>query len=235
VLVLFFAMSGVLGSGLLQVGWIILFGWLGFISDVLPRISWNWEAIISVAVFGGILAFLAHSFLAWLGRGIAATRSSPFQWQWKWTCSAICLMGLCFLVGMAVTGTVHQIGWIMSSDQSLLEDNMGKWRQYSEIRNVSMTIDQALSPTNNLSAVREEVNGTLELMGTDYRQIFEQLHVLPLVNSSNAVVGVLVFSRDKQVQKRFGAEFVTGAKDQHLSAEELADFIRSNATNLVAF
>jgi hypothetical protein len=36
-------MSGI-GTGLIELGWALLFGWTGFISRVIPKITWNWGA-----------------------------------------------------------------------------------------------------------------------------------------------------------------------------------------------
>jgi len=46
IVILLLMMVGI-GAGLAEIGVALLFGWIAFLADVWPRISWNWAAIIT--------------------------------------------------------------------------------------------------------------------------------------------------------------------------------------------
>src|SRR5580765_7346559 len=111
----FLMMMAGIGTGLVDLGVTLLFGWIRFLSDTWPRISWNAGAIWTTCLCVGLVLLLGHWFLVWLCRSVASTRGKPFSWPWKWTWCGLVGIALCFLVGMAIAGAVHQLGWIAES------------------------------------------------------------------------------------------------------------------------
>src|SRR5689334_12963767 len=115
----FFLMMAGIGIGLLDLTITLLFGWISFIRDVWPRISWNPGSIFTGILCSALIFGLGHWFLDWLSRGIASARGKSLRWPMKWTACGLGAIALCFLIGMAVAGAAHQIGWIAQSEESL--------------------------------------------------------------------------------------------------------------------
>src|SRR5205085_4286528 len=57
------------------------------------------------------------AFLRWL---YAATGPEPRRWPWRRTLLLVGLVVLMFVSGIAVTGMVHQTGWLVRSPEPLL-------------------------------------------------------------------------------------------------------------------
>ncbi|MGB1260998.1 MAG: hypothetical protein ACPG6P_13215 [Akkermansiaceae bacterium] len=79
-------------------------GWFFFLIANAVSISWNVEMILCgvgallIAVFG------LHRLILWL-------RKSQ-RWTWAWTWSITALMLMLFAASIAMTGIIHQVGWM---------------------------------------------------------------------------------------------------------------------------
>lgn len=230
----FFLMMAGIGQGLIELGWTVVFGWTSFLARVVPRISWDPGAIATGVLFLGLFAFIGHSFVAWLVRSVATARKVSFQWRWKWTAAAMVLIALCFLVGMAVAGAAHQLGWIMESNESLFQDRYGMYR-HREVGDVDRAFRQALLDTNTLPELRKDIPHLLK--GSYDRRLspLESVRVLVSLGPSNTVKGVIIRSTDNQFETRFGGRYVTAKDSNTLTAKDLKALIQSSSTNLVSF
>ncbi|HKI17217.1 MAG TPA: DUF1559 domain-containing protein [Isosphaeraceae bacterium] len=111
----------------------LLLGWGFYLARVLPKLRPNWGGV-SMAVFC-LVAFTAglHAFLGWVIRHwqhpaeakrltIEAHESLPGRrWKPRWTSAIVALIVLTFFAGMAATGFAHQLGWLLTSTQPLIE------------------------------------------------------------------------------------------------------------------
>ncbi len=96
------------------------------------RSSWdtletNWEmtacgvGALLIAVFG------LHRFLLWI------RKDKP--WKWKWTISVTTLVMMLFAASIAMTGIIHQLGWMVrepltqSGNRTLLTHNTSNAKQ----------------------------------------------------------------------------------------------------------
>lgn len=104
-------------------------GWMRFLNRTAPEITANWD-LIGMAVLCGAGMFAgSHVFLAWLhGEWIERkTAESPNTsshgcgvWRKSWTAAINGLLLLCFLIGASFTGAVHQVGWLVASDEPVV-------------------------------------------------------------------------------------------------------------------
>jgi hypothetical protein len=232
---LFFLMMAGIGMGLIELGWTLLFGWTAFILRVVPKISWDWGAVTTGIFFTSLLGIAGHYFLAWLTRGIAATRGVSFQWQRKWTFSGLLLLAFCFVVGMSVAGAAHQMGWILTSEESLFVDRYSM-RKFVAINTVEAAIKKALLDTSAFSDLRKNVPALLRRWDVNgSASILDSVRLLVSISPSNTVNGVLILAMDKNFEKRYGARYVTAKESGPVAPNDVKPFIQSNAKNLVAF
>jgi hypothetical protein len=236
--IFFLMMMAGIGQGLVDLSFSLLFGWIAFLRDTVPRISWDWGAIAAGTLFTGLLLILGHSFLSWLGRGIASARGTTFRWPWKWTWCGLGGIALCLLVGMAVAGAAHQIGWIAGRQESLFESRPLKLAHYAQMHEVRRIAVECLKRTNSVEGLRQQMPTLFqdpERRSWRLPATLQSFQLLLLVGSNAAVQGILILPRDPETQRKFGGEYVGQASGGPLKAEALRQFIESNQTNLVAF
>lgn len=124
-------------------------------------------------------------------------------------------MGLVFLVGMAVGGIVHQIGWIHSNPEPLMEQKGRNWEVLGGMRNFA-TAYQIVSDdgTNDIAIIRRDIWDSIDghwsttRRTLDVRQAF---HCLVIVDDSQKAQGYLIFPRDPSVAQKAGGYFCFGS------------------------
>jgi prepilin-type processing-associated H-X9-DG protein len=92
----------------------LVFGWVPFLSNTLPRIQVDWPSIVLGA--GAFAGFVIG--LHWVARALIGQKGVP----WKLRSSLICssLIVIVFAAGVAVIGVVHQIGWLVTAREPLM-------------------------------------------------------------------------------------------------------------------
>jgi len=235
IVVLFLLMMAGIGEGLIDLGISLLFGWVAFLTETLPRISWKgnaiWIAILCVGIVGG----LSHWFLNWLSSSIASSRSKTFSWPWKWTMSCLVAVGLCFLVGMAAAGAAHQIGWIAEADEPLFEDKFRKLRRHWEMQAMAYVVEKSLNTTNTADFLRANVLTEDERGQLSHRSNAQSLHLLMLMGADAKPEGVLIFPRDSEARQRLGGIYQGLTEQRKMSSDGLLGFIRTNELRLMSF
>jgi hypothetical protein len=112
--------------------WTLLFGWIGFLGRVLPKIQVNRES----AAVGAIALVLFTAGVHGLGRGAAraaGAEGSPRQaWRLRWTAALVALVIVAFAAGTAMIGVVHQVSWLAKSQQPLLGEAVGAYARDSQ-------------------------------------------------------------------------------------------------------
>jgi len=217
---------------------ILPFGWINFLAATLPRVSWDWGTLSLGVLCAGLILWLGHRFFGWLSQHIATARGKNFSWPWRWTWCGFVGVILFFLVGMAVAGAAHQIGWIVSNKECLFEEQPRKMNHYLEMRDVQYVVQECLSDTSTTSDLRQEIAKTLEQRGHQSSWLpsgMQSLHLLMLVGSNAKVDGILIFPRDPEAQSNFGGLFVGRTDERPVPAKELRSFIETNEARLVAF
>ncbi len=96
----------------------VAFGWPWYLKRVVPQLKPDPWSIVSAVVCLVALVLGSHAFLKWL---YAASSTEPRRWPWKRTFQLVGLVVLMFVSGIAVTGMIHQTGWLIRSREPLVE------------------------------------------------------------------------------------------------------------------
>ncbi|HEX7901227.1 MAG TPA: hypothetical protein VF950_25945 [Planctomycetota bacterium] len=101
----------------------LIFGWLRFGLQVLPKISVNAAGVGMALACVALAAVVGHRFCLWLRQG------EP--WHWRWTAAGLAGVVVLFASGMAFTGVAHQAGWLLRSPLPLTRSSGGNERNAS--------------------------------------------------------------------------------------------------------
>jgi len=134
-------------------------GWAMFLFRVLPEVSVRpaavLEAVLVLAALGGGL----HLFMRWLWPQLRTQEQGGSQpWPARWSVSILSLLVLLFLATMATVGIGHQVGWLASSREPLLERSL--LFGFEEHREASELCDEALRLSKG-GAADERIGGLL--------------------------------------------------------------------------
>lgn len=103
----------------------LAFGWIYFLSRVIPTVSWSASGLLSALVWGTGCVWGLHWFARWFVSGWHAgsgqTTPEARHWSWRWTAAGIGLIITAFAAGIAITGLAHQALWLATSPEPLLQ------------------------------------------------------------------------------------------------------------------
>jgi prepilin-type processing-associated H-X9-DG protein len=100
----------------------ILFGWIFYLVRVLPEITVNWDGVATACVCLILFAAGTHVFLRWIQGQRGKSEGSPVRiWRPRWTGGLVGGIVLMFIVGLAAAGIGHQVGWLITSPERLVE------------------------------------------------------------------------------------------------------------------
>jgi prepilin-type processing-associated H-X9-DG protein len=103
-------------------------GWIAYLGRVIPKVRIAWDGVATGVLCLALFTFGLHRTLRWFhvevqkAGGAGAERRRP--WSFRWTISLVTLVVMMFVVGIAATGIVHQLGWIIASRRSLVEERI---------------------------------------------------------------------------------------------------------------
>ena len=122
----------------LEMGLVLLFGWIWFLVQNLPKLSVDWGNTALAAVALAALLFGFHRFMQWFfrnyGRGDSVTTPAdapPRSWRLRWTVAIVALVLTMFVAGISMVGIVHQMAWMARDRKPLLSDGMDAARRNS--------------------------------------------------------------------------------------------------------
>lgn len=219
---------------LFRMGGPLLFGWIPFLGRTLPEISLNWD-LIGMAGLCFVILFLAvHYLVTW---GISARPSEPAvkpQWRRGQTFAVLCAIGVMFLAGMAMGGIAHQIGWLLNSDQPMVEAKQRYYRNIAEMKQLAGGFEQAmLEHKGDLAEVQQELwqEGAYLKSPAKFKLAYRIL-----VSSSN--VGTkdfdyVIHPRNSSLgEKAGGFRGITGGKGDFVGWIAILDFIEDRKSSL---
>jgi len=103
------------------------FGWVSFLSRVVPQIKADASSAATGAIALLLLVVGLHWFLCWLSAAIVAghtvnataatgdsTTASPL-WRLRWTASIVAIVLMMFVAGVSMVGMIHEVAWLASS------------------------------------------------------------------------------------------------------------------------
>lgn len=212
----------IFGRGYFEAGWYLLVGWLSFLNRTVPRIAWNWDLIGMGVVCGAGILLLTHQFLRWLVGSITAKHEGEVRWPWRWTWCGIASLGVLFLVGMAIGGAAHQIGWISSSQEPVMERKPSTSPVY-ELRMLELGMVLAVEEKTNAVALRQflwDESAALIGSGRDTKRLLQDFSVY-LIAPSNQVKGWMIFPRNPGLLEKVGGSMHEEGETLRLAAPEV--------------
>jgi hypothetical protein len=182
---------------LLQMPYLLVTGWVGFLRRVLPEVTLGWSAIAETVAVGAVLGVGTHLFLRWVWRHL---RHEKAVWPVRWSASVVALLVLLFGAAMATVGIGHQVGWLASRRTSLVSS---PWNHTFKAlgRDNSSLCNEALRWSSSGVSDTKVVQALLRLPET--RKEFERLHVVPL-RGPDGEPGFLIFPRDTDLREGGG-------------------------------
>jgi hypothetical protein len=111
-----FAFAGVLVLALLwclvpetlEVCGLLAFGWVDFLSRVLPQVTFDGPAIATGVTVVVLLLAGIHGLGVWFRPGGG--------WRLRWSLAFVAALVLMFSSGLAVVGLLRLIGWMFGAD-----------------------------------------------------------------------------------------------------------------------
>jgi hypothetical protein len=148
---------------LAEAGFYLVAGWAFFLVRVLPQITVNANGVLTGVV--ALLAFVAglHLFARWLYA--ASPDAPPRRWQLQWTLGLTALVVVMFATGIATVGCFHQIGWLATSPQALLDGGLRSPSFRADSRNHLRSIALSLSNFGVLNQNRLPPGYTIDRWG----------------------------------------------------------------------
>ena len=119
--------TAILTVTLILLGWeavgFVLFGWIGFLIRVLPKIDPDPATVVT-----GSIALTGFAI------GVHFTgRRWVSGWRVRWTAMAVTAVGLLFGVGVAVIGIAHQVSWLATAGEPLQAPGPpDRWKRSSQ-------------------------------------------------------------------------------------------------------
>jgi hypothetical protein len=212
------------------------FGWIAFLKRVLPQITVNWNVIGMAALCMGMIFWGTHYFCSWLYVSVQkakAADSAIRPWSWRWTGSLLVVICLPFFVGMAVIGTIHQVGWMATSTEPMYVRHFPKWEIINDMREQSIAFQIAMSDHGtNTSISYDELRTAINEVTP--RSIKEKVQVLTIEDDKGNPIGLFTFVRDPNL--RTNLEFlVTTESDGLLPPEKFPAMLKKYGDRMKAF
>ena len=234
-LVLVFVLSS-LGP---QISEALVFGWMGFLSRTLPRITWNLDLVgMALLCLAGLLG-MAHGFLRWLSAQIAAARGIAWSWPWRWTWCGVAAVAIVFLVGMAVGGIAHQVGWMASSPERWYEPRTGIGRIWSDLRQLRVVLTTAAREANgDLEQTRRELRrpGNQLLTRWPNEPPWAEEYRCLFIVAGSQISGTILFPRDPSRNPEAArVHYAFGGKEDFVEMKDLPRLLRQHEGHLVAW
>ena len=152
---LFFVFAALLlgCGGLLEPPFQLAFGWIWYLSRVLPEVTVNVGACFQGVIALGLLVAVAHGFLRWLSGQMQSKEEGPRRpWRFRWTCCGVSVVILMFVAGISMTAMVHQVHWLASSPGPMFSSGMEAPRRAKSRNNLKQI---ALGLLNHESAQQQ--------------------------------------------------------------------------------
>ncbi len=217
------------GFGLLELGFTLVVGWLKFLERTLPRIQWNFDLIAMGVVCVAAVLGLGQAFLNGLTRSISEKRGNGWRWHWKWTWCGACGVAVLFLVGMAVGGVVHQLGWIASSPERMMERKGKRHEARYNIKQLDISFRIELNDAgDNLSVARQ----AMRQPDRQVVRLLQDVHFLLIVNKSGIMEGYVLFPRDPVQFEDYGGFYFAEETEKWLSREQMQQLLQKHRDNL---
>ncbi len=175
---------------IVSTGWILATGWITELGRLAKAFHPSWPSLAWFA--GGLAGFMigAHLFVRSLRRGSGS-------WRFRATCASVGLGLFTILAGMALGGTVHQLGWLFGSGQPVVESS---WRRSARFvyHEVSPWVQRAMAGDSTMETWRSAFSTVAP------QKVSERFVVLVFPNQQGTVEKIAVRVRDGNQFKTAG-------------------------------
>ncbi len=134
-LALFLGLCGGLGF-LLQIPFVLLFGWILFIPDVIGGCSVEPAALVAGSVAAILFFTVAHFLLRSLYRRTQADNALIRPWRLRWTLAASAIAIFLFAAGISLLVIIHETGWFLTSPGMVVSSGREYFRRAISINNM---------------------------------------------------------------------------------------------------
>jgi hypothetical protein len=200
----------------IQLVFYFLFGWIFFLKRTLPQVIFNWSGVAWAVICAALVVWGVHWFCSWLYRQIGNQKSElpKREWTWRWS-SGICLgMLLLFSTCIAITGAVHQIGWLFGSNEPLYIRG-GKAERFRDIHSMKQ---QALEIRLAAEDNQWNFSKTCSDLGSNYfagpHLSIESWNRVFIPGTNGELVAALIFPRDSEKRAKAGFAWLTREAEQ---------------------
>lgn len=134
---------GILGLATLggEIGRTLLVGWIGFLTDVVPRVTVRWDGVVMAVVSLALLTALIDYLARWWCRAApVASDSPPRRWRLRWSVSIMLTIILMFVTAISAMGVARQTGWVLSSQEPLFATYGGYGTSVNNLKLVGLAI-----------------------------------------------------------------------------------------------
>ncbi len=199
--------------------WILATGWITELGRLAKAFHPSWP---SLAWFAGGLAGLmigAHLFVRSLRRGSGI-------WRFRATSASVGLGLFTILAGMALGGTVHQLGWLFGSGQPVVESSLRRSDRFV-YRPVSSWVQRTISRESKVEDWRASLSTAAP------QKLSELFVTLVFPNEQGTVEKIAVRVRDGNQFRKMGGLLLErratndGFFEQFLTATEFNAWIAS--------
>ncbi len=108
---------------------LIIFGWIYFITDVFPYININQNMLVVGIITVLVLAVGVHLFLS----------SFTEKWRLRWSLTGLSLFILMFITSIALTGFVHQMTWLINGSP-LTDSKINHFYTINDMKAISVEL-----------------------------------------------------------------------------------------------
>jgi prepilin-type N-terminal cleavage/methylation domain-containing protein len=120
----------------------VLFGWAFFLYRVVPAVRPSSSTLLTAAVCLAGVTSGVHLTARWFVRALpAAPDAEPRRWSFVSTLAVVGVMVLTFTAGIGAVGVTHQVGWLASSPEPIMQ------------RGVLRRIAAGMASSNNLKQI----------------------------------------------------------------------------------
>jgi prepilin-type processing-associated H-X9-DG protein len=123
----------------------LVLGWVFFIVRIATEVHPGWAGIATALIC--LIGFTAglHAFLRWLSRERGAVYgSTSAPWKWQWTRSAVAVIVLMFVAGLSTVGVSHHAGWLLVSNEPLINTGgvlMRRMQSRSNLKQMGLALN----------------------------------------------------------------------------------------------
>jgi len=218
----FLTFFGGLLTAVLSPLFVVVFGWVSFLIRTLPQVEVSWRDVLYVGLCSTIALAGIHSFCGWFYRH---WKGADAVWPRRLSFIFFAAIWLVFAGIVAVTGVMHQTGWLISSKEPWLTEMRS--RDHMLENEAVIAFREHVLPAGEMDTV-ENVHASFSQSTQGYK-FLERNRVLYLVDQDGNLNTILCVRRSAP---KFFVILTRDDKTELESVEKLSEFIQNHENKL---